>query len=132
MFIKKAIPYVRLVPIIVRDDATNVRIDALAQEISRIPGPMLVIGSFDFTHDATNAIARANDMRSLRILERGNVRDATDIVIDSKPGIRLLMQVAQIRTIRFSMMDMSNSAQLLHDYSRTDVTSYITGIWESK
>lgn len=132
MFIKKAIPYARLVPIIVRDDAANNLIDMLARAIASLPGKVLIIGSFDFTHDATDAVARANDARSLQLLERGNPNDADDIVIDSKPGIRLLMVLAQLRKLKFAITDSSNSARLLGDLSRTDVTSYITGTWSQQ
>jgi len=132
MFVKKAMPNARLVPIIVRNDAASARIDALAQAISLIPKRTLVIGSFDFTHDATDSVARVNDAHSLQLLESGESDGADDIVVDSKPGIRLLMTLAKLKHLTFRVADQSNSAQLLHDYSRTDVTSYITGTWESR
>jgi AmmeMemoRadiSam system protein B len=129
MFIAKALPNARLVPIIVRDNATHEEMSALARAIVGLPGRVIIVGSFDFTHDATDAAARANDARSRDILRGGNPEDADDVVVDSKPGIRLLMTIASLRHLSFTVSDMSNSAQVLRQPERTDVTSYITGTW---
>jgi AmmeMemoRadiSam system protein B len=129
MFIRKAIPNASLVPIVVRDDASAQDIAALAEAIAELPGRVLVVGSFDFTHDATDTVARTQDDRSLAILDGGDVVQADGIAVDSVPGIRLLMDIARRRELRFTMLDMTNSSRVLGQPDRTDVTSYITGFW---
>jgi AmmeMemoRadiSam system protein B len=129
MFIRKAMPRAKLLPIIIRDDAPRGSVDTLARAILALPGPVVIVGSFDFTHNATDVLARGNDAHSKLLLERGDPDSADGIVVDSKPGIRLLMTLARLRGLTFSVSDMTNSAQILHDPSRTDVTSYITGTW---
>jgi len=129
MFIKKALPNARLVPVVMRDDAPPTAVEALAQAVHALPGHVLVVGSFDFTHDATDAVARANDALSLGILERNDIESAGSVTVDSRPGIEMMMRLAQLRGLRFSVLEMTNSARILSDLSRTDVTSYITGVW---
>jgi AmmeMemoRadiSam system protein B len=129
MFIARAVPNARLVPVIIRDDAPVNAVERLATSIAGLPGRVLVVGSFDFTHDATDAVARANDERSLGILQDGVPENAGGIVTDSRPGIRLLMRIAQLRELRFILSEMTNSARVLQQPGRTDVTSYITGFW---
>lgn len=129
MFIRRELPQARLVPVIIRADASSKSMETLAQAITRLPGRVLIVGSFDFTHEATDAVAQANDARSLRILEEGDPDAGSGIAVDSVPGIRLMMRLAQLRGLRFIVVDRSDSARLFGDLTRTDVTSYITGYW---
>jgi len=129
MFIARAIPRARIMPIIIRSDARPTQVDELAAAIVHLPGRVFVVGSFDFTHDSTDAVAHSNDARSLEILTRGDSAQASDIVVDSVPGIRLMMEIARLRGHRFTLLGATNSARVLGDLSRTDVTSYLTGYW---
>lgn len=129
MFIGRALPQARIVPILVRADARGSDLDALAEAITRLPGPVVLVGSFDFTHDGTDSLAAANDARSLTILRGGDPGDADGIVADSPRGLRLLMSVGKLRRESFHKLAMSNSARMLGDLSRSDVTSYLTGYW---
>lgn len=129
MFIARALPRATLVPIIVRDNASASVVDACAKAIAQLPGRVIVVGSFDFTHEATDAIARRNDVQSLRILEEGNPDTAGAVIVDGPGGIRMLMRIASMRGLRFTLLDATNSARITGNLAQTDVTSYITGYW---
>jgi AmmeMemoRadiSam system protein B len=129
MFIKKVLPRAKLAPIVVRDDASAAAVVVLAEAIADLPGRVLVIGSFDFTHDATDTVARTQDDRSLAILTGADAAAADGIAVDSVPGVRLLMDIAKRRELQFTVLDMTNSSRILGQPDRTDVTSYITGFW---
>ena len=94
-----------------------------------LQGNVLIVGSFDFTHDATEEQALRNDALSLKILSQGELERSRDITVDSNAGIRLMMSVARLQNLSFRLLERSSSAVVLRDTKRTDVTSYITGVW---
>lgn len=129
MFIAHAFPDARLMPIIVKSTANDRSIEALAERLATLEGNVLIVGSFDFTHDATEEQALRNDALSLKILSQGELERSRDITVDSNAGIRLMMSVARLQNLSFRLLERSSSAVVLRDTKRTDVTSYITGVW---
>lgn len=129
MFIARAFPDARLMPIIVKSTASDQSIQELAEKLSILEGSVLIVGSFDFTHDSTEEQALRNDALSLQILSRGDLERSRDITVDSNAGIRLMMSVARLQNLSFRLLERSSSAVVLRDTMRTDVTSYITGVW---
>lgn len=129
MFIARAFPDARLLPIIVKSTASDRSIEALAEQLTALTRSVLIVGSFDFTHDSTEEQALRNDALSLEILSRGDLERSRDITVDSNAGIRLMMSVARLQNLSFRLLERSSSAVVLRDTKRTDVTSYITGVW---
>ena len=128
-FIKREIPGAKIIPILVKDGASPEMTAGVAEQLANLPGRVLVIGSFDFTHEATREKAVANDAVSLGILRRGETDAVGKVAVDSHGGLRLLMQYAKLRGLKFELLANTNSSFLADKPEQTDVTSYITGFW---
>ncbi|MEK7589593.1 MAG: AmmeMemoRadiSam system protein B [Patescibacteria group bacterium] len=124
-FIKKSVPNARIVPIMIRDTASSQDIDALAKAL---PPDALIIGSFDFSHEVTGTVADMQDAKSLAALETFDITAVSKLSLDSRSGLRLLMQYAALRDKRhFVLFGATNSAKILKRPDQSDVTSYIAG-----
>ena len=90
----------------------------------------LVLGSFDFSHYQTSAVADAQDVMTLRTITSIG-KDTTDpIYVDSPEGLRLVLQlVGDAGAQRFTMIDHSNSAKLAGNIELKETTSYMTGVF---
>lgn len=130
-FIARLMPDARLVPIIFRDGVSDGRVDAVARAVADLPGRVVVVGSLDFSHDATAARAEENDRTTARILADGNPDAVAGAAVDSRPALRFLLQYARVRGATFRLLERSDSSTVLGQPWRTDVTSYITGVWEA-
>jgi AmmeMemoRadiSam system protein B len=128
-FIKHSLPNARIMPIIIKDNASTERTAALAEVVMRLKGRVIVIGSFDFTHESTMQQAQINDAKSIAILQAGDATQAEKIAVDSHAGIRFLMQYAELTKSHFTLLANSNSAVITGNHAQTDVTSYVTGYW---
>jgi len=124
-FIKHSLPNARIVPIMVRDTANPREIDVLAQTL---PSDVLVIGSFDFSHEVTSSVADTQDAQAIATLKAFDITAVSDLSLDSRPGLRFLMQYAALQDKRrFVLLGATNSAKILKRPDQPDVTSYITG-----
>jgi AmmeMemoRadiSam system protein B len=129
MFIAYAMPNARLVPLAIKDGAPEDVVLRLADAIAVIQDEVLVVGSFDFTHESTSSQARENDAISIGVLQRGESGQAQSVAVDSHAGIRMLLAYAERTGTRFTLLARSDSSEVLGQPDRTDVTSYITGYW---
>lgn len=129
--IKHYFPRARLVPLVVKDGTSDERIDALAIALqAAVDGQTLVIGSFDFSHYTTSAIADAHDAVSQRAVEALDVAAVADLDIDSRPGLRLILQLMRgAGASRFTTLHHDNSARLTEQLASIETTSYITGVF---
>jgi len=124
-FIKRSLPNARIVPIMIRDMVSPNDIDALAKIL---PPDAVIIGSFDFSHEVTSSVADTQDAQSIRVLETFDISLVSRLALDSRPGLRLLMQYALLyNKRRFVLLGSSNSSKILNQPNQTNVTSYVTG-----
>ena len=131
-FVKKSLPNARIVPLLVKETATDAEIERVVREMREIFGSrVLVVGSFDFTHELTDTAARFHDRKSLAVLRAQDDEGARALDIDSEQGLRLVMRFAdQIGARRFSLFAGSNSAELTKNPGQPDVTSYLVGAFK--
>ena len=88
----------------------------------------LLIGSFDFSHDFDLTTSNRNDELSLSILEKQRLDQITQMNVDSRKGVELLLGFVSLRGAnKFTLLDHSNSALITGNLEQKDVTSYITG-----
>ncbi|WKZ29423.1 MAG: AmmeMemoRadiSam system protein B [Patescibacteria group bacterium] len=131
-FIKKSMPNARIVPLIVKETATDAEIERVVREMREIFGSrVLVVGSFDFTHELTDTAARFHDRKSLAVLRALDDEGARAVDIDSRQGLRLVMRfMDSVGARRFSLFAQSNSAELTEHPGQPDVTSYLVGSYK--
>lgn len=129
-FIRYLYPDAELVPVIVKDSASGRAVTAVADVLSALSGPVLYIGSFDFTHEATMARAEANDARSIPIISALDTGRISEVAVDSHAGLELFLRVMRARGAdEFTLLDSTNSARLTGNRGQTDTTSYINGFF---
>lgn len=130
-FIKKTFPQARIVPIMVRESTRPADIEEFSRSLARIlPDDAVVIGSFDFSHGQTSVVADEHDVESLTAIRNLDFEALSDLDIDSRSGLHLLLAYVRERnTSRFTVLEQTNSSKLLKDLARTDTTSYITGFF---
>ncbi len=128
-FIKKSLPNARIVPLIVKETATDKEIEKAVEGLRDVFGSrVLIVGSFDFTHELTATAARFHDRKSLAVLRSLDDQGARTMDIDSTQGLRLVMRhLDGIAARRFSLFAASNSSELTRNPAQPDVTSYIVG-----
>lgn len=126
-YIAQVIPHVRIVPIIVKDSATDEQIDALAKEIIKTaPRGTRVVGSFDFSHNLPTPVAQFHDMQSMSVLRAFDFAGLKKIDTDSRPGIRLVLKIMEGQNARgVDILANTNSGLLMQDPNYLDTTSYV-------
>ncbi len=128
-FIKKYLPDVKVLPLVLKPNLSDHEVDALVDKLIDISRSRrtLVILSADFSHYKTSQEAQADDKRSLIVLSSGDPNKAKNAEIDTKPGLRLIMEYAKKLGSKFSVLNNSNSAILSGVDDVEETTSYITG-----
>jgi AmmeMemoRadiSam system protein B len=128
-FIKKLFPNAKIMPMTIKTNAKGILTDELAQELANLlPKDALFIASLDFSHEVTMETAEQQDAISRTIIEQRDLSRISDIAVDCRACISLLLKYTALRdTKNFSLTKSSNSARLLHRPEQTDVTSYLLG-----
>ncbi len=131
-FIKHALPQATIVPILVKDTASNAEISELVAKFARVlPANTLVVGSFDFAHYVPSDLAQFQDVLASAALS-GDLAVIERLNIDSQPGLQLFLRTLYaFHAPRFVQLDHTNSGDLTHSPNATDVTSYFTGYFMS-
>ncbi|MGE5392573.1 MAG: AmmeMemoRadiSam system protein B [Candidatus Saccharibacteria bacterium] len=128
-FIKHSFPNAKIVPLIVKESADDKLLSDLSKALaSEVGSGGLVIGSFDFSHEVASDQADRQDRQSIEAIQSGNPADAVRATIDSRKGLRLVMEYANAAGAgEFVLTGNTNAAKLLQKPEMTDVTSYVTG-----
>ncbi len=128
-FIKKSLPQARIIPVIVKDTASPREIDVFVEALYENLGEnALIIGSFDFSHGATNDTAIAFDQKSIAAITAFDYEGIKTIETDSRPGLSAVMKyMEKVGAKKFTVLFNTNAAQILKDLNLKDVTSYIDG-----
>lgn len=129
-FVKRSFPKANIIPIMVRDDVSDEMIDRFSLELASIlPKDTLIIGSFDFSHDASPQSADYHDQMAHGVVYHGDIDSVSKLDIDSRPGLRLLMRLMEDQKARFHRLAMTNSSIYTKNPYQDDVTSYLTGYY---
>lgn len=128
-YIKKIFPNAKIVPILVKDTASDSQVDALAKVLDQRLGKNdLIIGSFDFSHYLPSNVADFSDAKSISVLENFDFDGIKRMDIDSRPGLRLMMKYLELRdTTQFHLSNHTNSSKIVNVFSFPETTSYING-----
>ncbi len=128
-YIKLFFPNAMVVPVILKDGTPPQLIERVRRILDRDLGPgILVIGSFDFSHYQTSAVADQQDANSLIVLNHFQHPTVTQASVDSHEGLLLTMELVTDSGARgFRLVHHSNSGKLTGNLNSHQTTSYITG-----
>ncbi len=133
-FVKKIFRNAKVVPLIFKDSLADKDADLFAQEFLKILAERkkvgkidILIGSFDFSHYATDALAKKWDSVSLPIVADLSYERVREVAVDSKPGLRVFLETLKGLGLHFHLTGATNASQILKQPKMTDVTSYIAG-----
>lgn len=128
-FIKKSLPNATFVPLIIKEDFPNNRVDALAAKLKEIlPADTLVVGSFDFSHYLTSNGAEFHDIQTLSTIDNFDYNRILKLDIDSHAGLRLFLGYLDLTgNKKFTVTSHENSSTVTGNYNFIETTSYING-----
>ncbi|MFA6512433.1 MAG: AmmeMemoRadiSam system protein B [Patescibacteria group bacterium] len=128
-FLANVFPGTPFIPVIVSEHASVAAMDEFAQRLDLLlPVDALVLGSFDFSHGKTLVVQQENDAVSTEVLGRLAAEETSELDVDSRNGLRMLLQFARFRNAGiFAPIGHSSSAARMNDPETTENTSYITG-----
>ncbi len=126
-FVKKYFPQAKIVPIILRSDARQEDVLAIANKLSGSCSNCLVIASTDFSHEVPDAQATKNDQLSMEILRERDFDNISEITSDCNQCFWFLSGFLH-ENDKFFVDDSSNSFKLSGEHKES-VTSYITGYY---
>ncbi len=130
-FVKKIFPDTKVLPVIFKPYTTKEEIELFIKNLQfRMPPKTLIVGSFDFSHDATVGITEMRDALSREILIQNKPEEIEKVSVDSKPGLYAFMRLMQIQKAIFHMDSNTNSSEILQRPDQPDVTSYIVGYYQ--
>jgi AmmeMemoRadiSam system protein B len=131
-FIKKSLPRAEIIPVIIKDDASDIEVDRAVTALQAVlPSETLVIGSFDFSHYVTDAVAAKWDEESIQALQNFDFNKLKTIHVDSNPGLRFTLKyLAAVGAQNFTVTANTNSARILGDLNLAETTSYVDGIFK--
>lgn len=128
-FIKHQFPNARIVPIIIRHNASKEKMQALAENLNKIlSSNALVLASADFSHHVTNKTAQAQDKQSIDFLksfDANSIFKLPSTQLDSPTTIYALLQYLELRGAKNMLYSNTNQALVSGNLGSTDVTSYV-------
>lgn len=125
-FIKKYFPKAKIVPLILKSNLSDDQVDLLAKKIAELSN-ILVVFSFDFSHYQTKAVADKHDEETINTINSYDFENIKNLDVDSKPGVRLMLEYSKIKSTSFNILHHANSAEYVNNL--TETTSYIGGVF---
>jgi hypothetical protein len=125
-FVRYYLPDARIVPIIVKRNASAAQADRLAAALHEIlPQDAVVIASVDFSHHLDALSADYHDEKSVADINDFNYEGIAGSEIDSPISIRILLKYLEARGAKKMDWKNTSSAEILADPHYEDVTSYL-------
>ncbi|MDP3900448.1 MAG: AmmeMemoRadiSam system protein B [bacterium] len=118
-FIKKSLPDVNFLPIIMKlntgtNDITNLA-NTVYQNVD--PKKTLVLASVDFSHYQPVAVADFHDQKSRQVIENFLYEQVSDLEIDSPPSIYALLKYLELAGGQSAkLLYSTNSGRLINDF----------------
>jgi hypothetical protein len=131
-FIRRSFPNAKIVPIIARMKTKTEGPEFLGERLADILGDdALVLVSADFTHEATESVAKKNDELSAQILSDLDTERIDEVTADGREGLRALFAYLNKKgATKFDYWH-SSSTIITGNMQQKDVTSYMFG-WYGK
>jgi AmmeMemoRadiSam system protein B len=128
-FVKKIWPNVKVVPIILKNNTDQNRIDELIKFLVDSKENILVLVSVDFSHYLPKSVADFHDELSLNVLESGSQRNLQELEVDSMPSLSALLKYNKLKEAEnFTLFSHSNSGEIVGK-DLTETTSHIIGAY---
>ena len=129
-FVRKYFPDAKIVPLMIEDDTSDKRIDALAHYLSsdEVYGNTLLVLSSDFSHELTPDISDIHDAVAIDTMKSFDFSGVHHLDTDCLGGLRLIMRFAQNKGYKkFTLLANSNSSEIYDHFFIGENTSYVTG-----
>lgn len=132
--LKMELPQTKILPIILKDGASQSKLDKLVEVIyNNLPANAVVVGSIDFSHEKDLETSNINDEYSINLIKNFNYSGMRKMAIDSVPTlytVMKLMEKLQATNVPFYWHD--NSAVISGDLSASSTTSYLLPFFTKK
>lgn len=130
-FVKKTWPNAKIVPIVLKNNTTENRIDELVKLLADSKEKILVLVSVDFSHYLPKLVADFHDELSLNVLESGSQTNLQELEVDSKPSLSALLKYNKLKEAEiFTVFSHTNSGEII-DKDLAEITSHIIGAYTS-
>ncbi len=125
-FIKKSLPDAQVLPIMLGYKTSEEKLDKIIAELIKfLPSDAVVVGSVDFSHYQTLAVADFHDEISRSVINNFDFERINNLDVDSASSLYVVLKLMEnfsTRRIGFEISD--NSANILQDNSMLETTSY--------
>ncbi len=130
-FIKKSLPQASIVPIIVKENLPDDKVDELAKKLTQVlPKDSLIVGSIDFSHYLPHNAAEFHDIQTLAVMNNFDYDRIPRLDIDSHPGLRLLLKYFDFTgNKKFVLTSHENSSTVTGNFEFVETTSYLNGYY---
>lgn len=136
-FIKHYLPKTTIVPLVFKKQADLKQLTQLAELLAKkdLFPDTVVVASVDFSHYLQSEVADKKDeatLKAMRTLDVEQIDRFNSDYMDSPPAIiTLLLTMNQHNPTEFKILEHTNSAKLIHDFT-VKTTSYFTMIFAER
>ncbi|HLC69497.1 MAG TPA: AmmeMemoRadiSam system protein B [Patescibacteria group bacterium] len=126
-FIKKIWKDAKVVPVILKNNATAEDLEKLAIRLKDELGKdSLLLASVDFSHYLTLEPANFHDELSLAVLNSGDIPRVRKLEVDSPNSLYLLLRYNELKgSKKFQLFSHTNSATILQNRNLKETTSHV-------
>ena len=130
-FVKNFFPNAKIVPIVVKNNYSYEKLFDLGKKLKGLTNEKsILIVSSDFSHDATQKTAKANDKKSLEILRNLSLDKISEVTSDCVSCLAVMSgYLPNPKDYKFSLIGNKDSSDFLAGAEKT-VTSYVSGFYE--
>ena len=128
-YVAHAFPNAVIVPLVIRDNTPDTKIDALASELSRLDlSQTAIIGTIDMSHYLPKYVADVHDRLVVQAIRDFDYKTLPRLDIDTAPTLRTILKVAESAGNKsFVQTGGTNSADIIGNPDLMETTSYISG-----
>ena len=125
-FVKYYFPDTKIVPLIVKRNTSQAKIEKLARALNEVlPKSAVVVASVDFSHHLDGTAAQFHDQKSVSAINNFDYPLIFESEIDSPPAIATLLKYLERRGAQRLVYKNINSADFTNNPDADDVTSYV-------
>lgn len=124
-FIKRSLPQVKTITIIVRSDATEEQLKNLSNALPR-DNDTVVVASIDFSHYLPSRAADFHDLTNRAVINAFDYSNFDKLEIDSVPSLRVLLKYLEQRGAqKATLVANTDSAKITGKLDTQETTSYL-------
>jgi MEMO1 family protein len=125
-FVKYNLPDAKIVPIILKRNATQNKVNNLAEKLDIIlPKDSVVVASVDFSHHLNVLTSKYHDEKSISAISSFDFERIFSSEIDSPGSVYALEKYLESKHAQSMSYENTNSSEFSKDPSQSDVTSYV-------